>query len=418
MGMSATRPYLAAGAMLLEGFDMLTEKEVVAPAPSVATDPIFVSIEMSRSKWVVGTHIPTSTKVGIHTVAWGDAAALLSLVERLRSRAADMIGAATVPVLCCYEAGYEGFWLYRRLVAAGLRVLVIDPSSLLVNRRAKRAKTDRIDAKAMIRALMAYNRGEDQVLSAVNVPSVEQEDHRRLVRERQSLIYDCTAHTNRIRGLLLTQGIVGFDPRASGAEQQLDQLVTGDGRPLGPRLKDELRREIGRLRVVLDQLKDVSAERNAIALGKKTDTMPNEQNSVDSDADAKMIAALTRIKGVGPNDASVLVREAFWRKFSNRREVAAWSGLAPTPWASGTISRDQGISKTGPAIFRSHVLQIAWRWLHHQPQSKLSQWFNERTNGAAGRVRRVMIVALARKLLVALWRYATMGLVPTGAIIA
>jgi len=395
---------------------MLAEKEVAAPAPSVSTDPIFVAIEMSRSKWIVGTHIPTSSKVGIHTIDWGDAAALLSLVGRLRSRAVDILGNTDVPVLCCYEAGYEGFWVYRRLTAAGLRVLVIDPSSLLVNRRAKRAKTDRIDAKAMIRALMAYNRGEDQVLSAVKVPSVEQEDHRRLVRERQSLVYDCTAHTNRIRGLLLTQGIIGFDPRANGAEQQLDQLVTGDGRPLGPRLKDEIRREIGRLRVVLNQLKDVSAERNAIALCRKIDATQNEQGSAD--ADAMMIAALTRIKGVGPNDASVLVREAFWRKFNNRREVAAWSGLAPTPWASGTISRDQGIAKTGPAIFRSHVLQIAWRWLHHQPQSKLSQWFNERTNGAAGRVRRVMIVALARKLLVALWRYATTGLVPTGAIIA
>ena len=153
---------------------MFAEKEVAAPAPSINTDPIFVAIEMSRSKWVVGTHIPTSSKVGIHTVEWGDAAALLALVERLRSRAADVVGIADVPVLCCYEAGYEGFWLYRRLAAAGLRVLVIDPSSLLVNRRAKRAKTDRIDAKAMIRALMAYNRGEDQVLSAVNVPSVEQ----------------------------------------------------------------------------------------------------------------------------------------------------------------------------------------------------------------------------------------------------
>ena len=210
---------------------------------------------------------------------------------------------------------------------AGLRVLVIDPSSLLVNRRAKRAKTDRIDAKAMIRALMAYNRGEDQVLSAVNVPSVEQEDQRRLVRERQSLVYDCTAHTNRIRGLLLTQGIVGFDPRASGAERQLDELVTGDGRSLGPRLKDEMRREIGRLRVVLEQLKDVSAERNAIALGKTIETLHRDQGSAD--ADAAMIASLARIKGVGPNDASVLVREAFWRKFNNRRELAAWSGLAP-----------------------------------------------------------------------------------------
>ncbi|WP_205216014.1 IS110 family RNA-guided transposase [Acidibrevibacterium fodinaquatile] len=395
---------------------MFAEKEVAAPAPSINTDPIFVAIEMSRSKWVVGTHIPTSSKVGIHTVEWGDAAALLALVERLRSRAADVVGIAAVPVLCCYEAGYEGFWLYRRLAAAGLRVLVIDPSSLLVNRRAKRAKTDRIDAKAMIRALMAYNRGEDQVLSAVIVPSVEQEDHRRLVRERQSLVYDCTAHTNRIRGLLLTQGIVGFDPRASGAERQLDELVTGDGRSLGPRLKDEMRREIGRLRVVLEQLKDVSAERDAIALGKTIETPHRDQGLAD--ADAAMIASLARIKGVGPNDASVLVREAFWRKFNNRRELAAWSGLAPMPWASGTVSRDQGIAKTGPAIFRSHMLQIAWRWLHHQPQSRLSQWFNERTNGAAGRVRRVMIVALARKLLVALWRYATAGLVPTGAIVA
>ena len=165
--------------------------------------------------------------------------------------------------------------------------------------------------------------------SAVNVPSVEQEDHRRLVRERQSLVYDRTAHTNRIRGLLLTQGIVGFDPRADGAEQQLDQLVTGDGRPLGPRLKGELRREIGRLRVLIDQLKDVSAERNAIAPGKKIDTTQDEQGSAD--ADAKMIAALTCIKGVGPNDAPGLVREAFWRKFNNRRELAAWSGLAPMP---------------------------------------------------------------------------------------
>jgi len=395
---------------------MLAEKEVAAPASSVATDPIFVAIEMSRSKWVVGTHVPTSTKVGIHAVDWGDVDALLQLFARLRLRAAEATGVPDAPILCCYEAGYEGFWLYRRLTAAGVRVLVIDPSSLLVNRRAKRAKTDRIDAKAMIRALMAHNRGEDQVLSAVHVPSIGQEDQRRLVRERQSLVYDCTAHTNRIRGLLLTQGIVGFDPRDAAAEQHLDALVTGDGRPLGSRLRDELRREIARLRVVLDQLKAVSAERDVIARVRKVEATLTEQEATD--ADGAMIAALARIKGVGPNDASVLVREAFWRKFNNRRELAAWSGLAPTPWASGTVSRDQGIAKTGPAIFRSHMLQIAWRWLQHQPDSRLTQWFNERTNGANGRLRRVMIVALARKLLVALWRYATTGLVPTGATVA
>jgi transposase len=395
---------------------MLAEKEGTVPASTVAADPIFVAIEMSRSKWVVGAHIPTSSKVGIHIVEWGDVDALLTLVDRLRLRAARMIGATDVPILCCYEAGYEGFWLYRRLTAAGLQLLVVDPSSLLVNRRAKRAKTDRIDAKAMVRALMAYNRGEDQVLRAVNVPGIEQEDHRRLVRERQCLVYECTAHTNRIRGLLMTQGIVGFDSRAVGADQRLDELITGDGRLLGPRLGDEIRREIARLRIVIEQLKAVSAERDAIARVKKVEVLPADRRLVD--ADAAMIAALTRIKGVGPNDASVLVREAFWRKFANRRQLAAWSGLAPTPWASGTISRDQGIAKTGPAIFRSHMLQIAWRWLQHQPRSKLTQWFNERTSGATGRMRRIMIVALARKLLVALWRYATAGLVPTGAIVA
>ena len=395
---------------------MLAEKEGTVPASSVATDPIFVAIEMSRSKWVVSTHIPTSSKVGIHILEWGDVDALLTLVDRLRLRAASMIGATDVPILCCYEAGYEGFWLYRRLTAAGLQLLVVDPSSLLVNRRAKRAKTDRIDAKAMVRALMAYNRGEDQVLRAVNVPGIEQEDHRRLVRERQCLVYECTAHTNRIRGLLMTQGIVGFDSRAVGADQRLDELITGDGRLLGPRLRDEIRHEIARLRVVIEQLKAVSAERNAIACVKKVEVLLADRRLVD--ADASMIVALTRIKGVGPNDASVLVREAFWRKFANRRQLAAWSGLAPTPWASGTISRDQGIAKTGPAIFRSHMLQIAWRWLQHQPRSKLTQWFNERTSGATGRMRRIMIVALARKLLVALWRYATAGLVPTGAIVA
>jgi transposase len=222
--------------------------------------------------------------------------------------------------------------------------------------------------------------------------------------------------TNARRIRTASQGIVGFDSRAAGADQRLGKLVTGDGRPLGPRLGDEIRREITRLRVVIEQLKAVSAERDAIARVKKVDVLPADRQLVD--ADAAMIAALTRIKGVGPNDASVLVREAFWRKFTNRRQLAAWSGLAPTPWASGTISRDQGIAKTGPAIFRSHMLQIAWRWLQHQPRSKLTQWFNERTSGATGRMRRIMIVALARKLLVALWRYATTGLVPTGAIVA
>lgn len=395
---------------------MLAEKEVAAPVPSVATDPIFVAIEMSRSKWVVGTHVPASDKVGIHTLDWGDTAALFTLIDRLRSRAAGNLGTVDVPILCCYEAGYEGFWLYRVLTAAGHRVLVIDPTSLLVNRRAKRAKTDRLDAKAMIRALMAYDRGEDQVLRAVHVPSVGQDDQRRLMRERRRLVQERTAHTNRIKGLLMTQGIIGFDPRSGDAERRLEELVKGDARPLGPRLRDEIRREVVRLRLVTEQLDAVNAERDAVALAEQVDL--SSVDSEQADVEASMIPALTRIKGVGPNDASILVREAFWRKFNNRREIAAWSGFTPTPWASGAISRDQGITKSGPASFRAHMLQIAWRWLYWQPHSRLSEWFKARTNGATGRLRRIMVVALARKLLIALWRYATTGLVPTGAIIA
>ena len=182
---------------------------------SAPADAIFVSIEMSRSKWLVGAHSPLSDKISLHATDWGDTGALFAIIEWLRKRATETLG-ADLPVLCCYEAGYEGFWLHRVLVAAGHRSIVIDPASLLVNRRAKRAKTDRIDARAMIRALIAFNRGEDQVLSAVQIPSVEQDDARRLMRERQRLIKERTAHSNRIRGLLITQGIIAFDARPRG----------------------------------------------------------------------------------------------------------------------------------------------------------------------------------------------------------
>ncbi|WP_375395481.1 IS110 family transposase [uncultured Sphingomonas sp.] len=360
---------------------MLTKKEVAASTSPTIVDPIFIAIEMSRAKWVVGAHLPGADKVGIHVTPWGDVAALLTLIERLRARVADTIGTADAPILCCYEAGYEGFWLYRRLTGEGHRVLVIDPASLLVNRRAKRAKTDRLDAKAMIRALIAYNRGEDQVLSAVHVPSVEQEDERRLTRERQRLVQERIAHANRIRGLLMTQGIVGFVPHGPDAERQLSELVTGDGRMLGARLREEIRREIVRLRLVTEQLEAVNAERDAIALVKQAEHTPADPERTR--VDVSMIASLARIKGVGPNDASVLVREAFWRNFSNRREIAAWSGFAPTPWASGSVSRDQGIGKSGPAAFRSNMLQIAWRWLRWQPNSQLSQWLSSGPAAAA-----------------------------------
>ncbi|MFG1307265.1 hypothetical protein V5F34_24385 [Xanthobacter autotrophicus] len=247
---------------------MTAENEIALPGAMVARDPIFISIEMSRSKWVIGVHVPTTDKVSIHMIDWGNMTALLALIDRLRTRAGSELG-VDVPVLCCYEAGYEGFWAYLRMTAAGHRVLVIDPASLLVNRRAKRAKTDRIDAKSMIRALMGFNRGEHQVLSAVHVPSVERDDDRRLMREWQRLVQERTMHTNRIKGPLLSQGIVGFDPRARDVADRLAGLTTGDGRPLGPRLGDDIRRELVRLHLVIDQLAGVEAERDRIALAKQ-----------------------------------------------------------------------------------------------------------------------------------------------------
>jgi len=391
-----------------KGRDHLTDQEHRA-------DAIFVSIEMSRSKWVVGAHTPLSDKISLYTIAWGDSAGLRALIDRLRDQSEAKLGVRP-RVLCCYEAGYEGFWLQRLLTAAGHRALVIDPASLLVNRRAKRAKTDRIDARAMVRALIAFNRGEDRVLTAVHIPTVEQDDERRLMCERNRLVKERTAHSNRIKGLLLTQGVVGFDPRARGVADQLHSLKTGDGRLLGHRLTEEITRELSRLQLVMEQLVAIETERDALARTEPVPTAAAEAASIDPDR--AMISVLSGIKGIGTNDASVLVREAFWRKFNNRRELAAWSGLAPTPWSSGAVAREQGITKAGPPIIRAHLVQISWRWLHWQPNSSLAQWFHQRTQGATGRMRRVMIVALARKLLVALWRYATLGVVPTGAIVA
>lgn len=392
---------------------MLVENSVGSKSAAADTGgSIFVSVEMSRSKWIIGINTPLADKIALHGIAWGDVAAVLGLIERASQRLGEAAGLSP-QIVVCYEAGYEGFWLQRRLAALGIRVLVIDPASLLVDRRAKRAKTDRIDARGLVRALMAHSRGEHQVLSEVRVPTPEQEDERRLLRERQRLVQERTAHTNRIKGLLKTQGIVDFDPLAADAAHRLDGIVTGDGRPLGIRLKRELTRELERLGVARAQIKQVEAERDTVVEKGRTEGALVGQK----DQAGAMIALLNRLKGIGTNDASILVREAFWRDFRNRRELGSWSGLVPSPWSSGSVSRDQGITQAGPPILRAQMLQMTWRWICWQPDSELAQWFRKRTAGASGRLRRIMAVALARKLLIALWRYATTGLLPRGAII-
>jgi transposase len=235
----------------------------------------------------------------------------------------------------------------------------------------------------------------------VRPPSPEEEDQRRLSRERGTLLKERIQHTNRIRGLLAGQGIVDYDPLHRDRLARLDELVTGDGRPLPERLTAEIRREIERLDRVCAQL--VAGERDALV-----------QSTAQADPKA-IAAALQRLRGIGPELASLLWLEALFRRFDTRRQIAAYAGLAPSPWQSGGIDREQGISKAGNRRLRHALIELAWFWLRHQPGSELSTWFRTRVGQRRGRIRRIAIVALARKLLVALWRYATQGIVPAGA---
>jgi transposase len=277
----------------------------------------------------------------------------------------------------------------------------VDPASIATSRRARRAKTDKIDGEALVRALLAYKRGEPRVCSMVRPPSPEEEDRRRLVRERKALVAERIRHVNRIKGLLFAQGVSGYEPAKRDRRARLDALRTGDGRELPLRLKAQILRELDRLEVLLSQIKTIEAERDAL--------VTQEQAA----APAQM---LMKLKGVGPEFGAVIWSECLFRRFDNRRQVAAFAGLAPSPWKSGKIDREQGVSKAGNPRLRTTLIQLGWLWIRHQPQSALSIWFQERVKQNAGRLRKPTIVALARKLLVALWKYVNAGVVIQGAV--
>jgi transposase len=364
-----------------------------------------LAIELSKASWVVASHTPLADKVSLHKLEAGDAPALLELIARTQARIVAALS-RPVEVMTCYEAGYDGFWLHRLLAAHGVRNHVFDPASLQVNRRARRAKTDRIDVQGLLRALMAHLRGEPKVVSIVRVPSVAEEDDRRLHRERHRLIGERVQHVNRIKGLCATQGIYDYEPLRRDRRERLEGLRTGDGRVLGARLKAEIERELGRLELVRETIAVLDAERDAIADGE-----------APAHPSAAKVQALAKLKAIGPEFATVLVGEVFYRGFDNRRQVASYVGLAPSPFSSGKMDRDQGISKAGNPKARTTMIELAWMWLRHQPDSALSHWFRERVGSLKGRPRRIAVVALARKLLVALWRYLETGLVPTGAVL-
>jgi transposase len=371
----------------------------IAFRPDHAT--VYVSLELSRSKWLVTSLSAWRDKMSKHSVDAGDGAALLDRLARLRMEAEQRLG-TPARVVVIQEAGLDGFWIHRLLEAGGIESHVVEPASIAVPRRHRRAKTDVIDGEMLVRTLAAFKRGEPRVCSMVVAPSPEEEDCRRVSRERRTLIKERIEHANRIKGLLASQGIFGCEPMRRSFRDRLESLRTGDGRPLGLRLKAEIGRELDRMDLVLRQIAAVEADRDALV----------RPDHADVEAPA---ARLMKLRGIGPEFAAVLWLEGLFRRFANRRQLAAYAGLAPSPWQSGRVDREQGIAKSGNPRLRTAMVELAWLWLRHQPDSALSRWFRERVGSERGRIRRIAIVALARKLLAALWRYTTSGELPVGA---
>jgi len=365
---------------------------------------IFTSLELSRSIWLITSLSPGSgEKMSKHSVRAGNVAALLTRFSELKQKAFARTG-ESFPIVAIQEAGLDGFWLHRTLEREGIESHVVDPASIATSRRRRRAKTDRIDGEALLRALLAHKRGEPRVCAMAKAPTPEEEDQRRLCRERKVLIAERVEHVNRIKGLLFSQGISDYEPLRRDRRQRLEELTTGDGRPLPMHLKTQISRELDRLELLLDQIKRAEAERDALLAAQP------------AAAPASAGRMLLDFKGIGAESAASLWLEALFRHFDNRRQIASYAGLAPTPWQSGSVNREQGVSKAGNPRLRATLIELAWLWLRHQPQSALALWFKERVNRNGGRMKKAIIVALARKLLVALWKYVNAGVIIEGAV--
>lgn len=376
----------------------------VSTLTSAHNGTIFVALELSRKSWLVTMHSPDRERISRHKLAGGDHAELLAVIERVRQRAARALGSAPA-VVSCYEAGYDGFWLHRLLTAAGITSHVFDPASIAVEQRGRRAKTDRIDGEQLLRTLMAHCRGEPRVVRIVRVPSPAQEDARRDTRERQRLAQEQTAHINRLKSLLRLVGVAVGNPRRRDWLSWLSAQRDWQGQAVPPHMLAEIRREHARLMLVREQL---------AALEKP----PAQAQLTPAAAEmARRKEHLLRLKSLGPAFSATLTNEVFYKDFDNRRQVASYVGLVPSPWQSGGSSREQGISKAGNPRARQATIELAWLWVRHQPDSALTQWFLMRIANASKRLKRIAIVALARKLIVALWRYVTTGLVPDGAVL-
>ena len=365
---------------------------------------VYLAIELSASSWLVAARLPGIKKVRICRLESGDTTGLLKIIADLRAHASAKLG-NTADLACCFEAGRDGFWLHRLLTANGAAAYMLEPTSILVNRRARRAKTDRLDAEGMLRVLANWLDGDRQICSMVVVPTPEEEDAKRPHREREHLVQDKQRIENRIEALLFTQGIRGR-PSLRSWQRDVAALRTGDGRALSALLLAELDRLRRRLVFVLELIRELEADRARVLEEAKAD-----------DALVGKIVALQCIRGIGDNFAAVLTREVFYRSFGNRRQLASYVGITPMPYQSGGMDRDRSISRAGNPRARATMIQLAWLWLRYQPDSALAIWFRERVGTLKGRTRRIAIVAMARKLLIALWRYVETGVVPAGVVL-
>jgi transposase len=363
---------------------------------------IFISLELSQAKWLITSLSPgAGEKMSKHMITGGDISGLLACFTELKRKAQARTGRG-FPIIVIQEAGLDGFWIDRLLKSEGIESHVVDAASIAVSRRRRRAKTDKLDGEALLRALLAYKRGEPRVCSMLRVPKPEEEERRGLVRERKTLVKERICHVNRIKGLLYGQGVSGYEPLRRDRRKCLEALKTGDGRPLSRHLKAQIGRELDRIELLLVQIKEVEQARDAmLAAAGSFSPAP---------------ALLLDLKGIGPEFAAVLFSEGLSRHFDNRRQVAAYAGLAPTPWQSGQVNREQGVSKSGNPKLRTTLIQVAWLWIRHQPGSTLTVWFKQRVMQNGGRQKKPLIVALARKLLIALWKYVNAGVVIEGAV--
>ena len=359
---------------------------------------LYMALELSNKKWKLG--FSNGEKNRLTTIAAGD---WIDLHKQMDLAKQKLRLPEDCRIVSCYEAGRDGFWIHRGLEEEGIDNHVVDSSSIEVNRRKRRAKTDKVDVKALLRLLQRYWHGDREAMSVVRVPTVEEEDQRRLHRERTRLIKERGGHSARIKSLLVAHGI-----RLEIRSDFLQQLESSRGGStdyeLGADLRAEIRREYERYRMVHLQIKALEGEQQLRAEEGETKAM-------------QQVNQLLKLKGVGWQSSWILVMEFFsWRDFRNQRQLGACAGLTPTPYASGDSEREQGISKAGNRQVRSLMIELSWLWLRYQPNSTPTQWFKQRFAGGGKRMRRIGIVAMARKLLIALWRYVKEGVVPEGAI--